>query len=164
MPITPKTHEFLVTRDSPRACLHHKLHGPEHGHSERPDRTGVPENRDCHHFYRVESGSGLNIYLMIPLSSFRLYPSARLSLSETCVKYLCCHLFVCFCCPTNSCIISDSHVFTKMAVYWTFCLFLHLWIWVSVEQSLFSCLCVYKCFATKYVFEPKPISFCCRKW
>ena len=96
VPIIRKTHEFLATRDLPRACFHHKLHGPEHGHSERPDRTGVPENRDCHHFYRVESGSGLNIYLMIPLSSFRLYPSARLSLSETCVKYLCCHLFVWF--------------------------------------------------------------------
>ena len=91
-----KPMNFQLTRDSPRACFHHKLHGPEHGHSERPDRTGVPENRDCHHFYQVESGSGLNIYLMIPLSSFRLYPSARLSLSETCVKYLCCHLFVWF--------------------------------------------------------------------
>ena len=37
--------------DWPRACLHHKLHGPEHWHSERPDRTGVPEKAKCHHFY-----------------------------------------------------------------------------------------------------------------
>ena len=161
MPIIRKTHEFLAAQDWPRACFHHKLHGPEHGHSERPDRTGVPENRDCHHFYQVESGSGLNIYLMIPLSSFRLYPSARLSLSETCVKYL----FVWFlltlkllynirhqCNYKNGSLLNFLFVFAfvNMSLCWT-------------EPVLLS-LRLQKFSATKYVFEPKPISFCCRKW
>ena len=45
------------------------------------ERTRTEEDEDDLRFF----------YLMIPLSSFRLYPSARLSLSETCAQ-----IFRCF--------------------------------------------------------------------
>ena len=36
------TQRCIINQTSPRACLHHKLHGPKDGHSKGLDGTGVP--------------------------------------------------------------------------------------------------------------------------
>ena len=40
------TQRFIINQTSPRACLHHKLHGLKDGHSKGLDGTGVPEEKE----------------------------------------------------------------------------------------------------------------------
>ena len=46
--------EIYITQTSPRACLHHKLHGPKDGHSKGLDGTGVPVENESYRLINWE--------------------------------------------------------------------------------------------------------------